>query len=191
MQFAILICVCILILAATTALDAPCERMNVTPFGAAFLALFLIALSRFTFAPCPEFRINAAAALLPAFLLTGTIFKRERILERSSVLLLLSSALYCAAAELFSSSNTEFLLFALVALVAAFLRESPLFSMFVASLVPLVGLLFCACYELILHGYASCDLAAAYVLDAQTAGLLSTSLALYLFGAQRTRIERT
>lgn len=191
MQFAVLICVCILVLAVTTALDAPCARVNVTPFGASFAALYVIALRRFDFVPCPEFGLNAAAAFLPVLLLAAAIFKREKLLEQSSLLLLIASVAYCAAMETLKGADPALFLCIGSVLVAVFLRESPLFSMFVASLVPLVGPIFCACYELLAFGYACCDLTAAYVLDAQMAAIISTALAVYLFGARRTQPENS
>ncbi len=191
MQFAVLMCICILILVVTTALDAPCARANVTPFGAAFMALCVITLSRFTFEPCPEFRINAAAGFLPVFFLLCTIFKRGRVLEKSSILLLFTSVAYSASMALVKEADPAILLCIGSVLVAAFLRESPIFSMFVAALVPLVGPVFYACYELYVFGYASCDLNATYVLDAQLAGVISTTVAAYLFGVRDTQPENT
>ena len=191
MQFAVLMSICILILAVTTALDAPCARVNVTPFGATFMALCVIALSRFVLEPCPEFRINGAAGFLPVFFLFGTIFKRGRALEKSSILLLFTSVAYSASLAIVKDANPALLLCIGSALVAAFLHESPLFSMFVASLVPLIGPVFYACYELYAFGYASCNLGAAYVLDAQLVGVISTTVAAYLFGVRSAQPENT
>ncbi|HWS29835.1 MAG TPA: hypothetical protein VN512_06910 [Clostridia bacterium] len=163
--------------------------MRIVPAKAAFTALCVIALSRFTFTPCPEIAVNAAAGFLPVYLLLGGILKRERVVERSSLLLLLAGIAYSVALALLTDADKALLLCAGAALVAAFLRESPLFAMFTASLVPLIGPIFYACYELYVSGYANCDLSAAYVLDAQMAGLISTALACYFFGVRRTQPE--
>jgi hypothetical protein len=189
MQFAILCCICILILFFTGALDAACERMHVAPIGAAFTALSVIALSRFLFKPCPEIIINAATGFLPAYLLLGGILRHERVVEKSSLLLLLTSIAYSVALIFLADADKALLLCLGAALVAAFLRESPLLAMFTASLVPLIGPVFYACYELYATGYASCDLNAAYVLDAQMVGLISTTLACYFFGARSPQPE--
>lgn len=189
MQFAVLFSVCILILAATTALDAACARLGVAPLGAAFTALSVLALVRFTLSPCPEFSINAAAGFLPVFFLLCAIFRRERVPEKSSVLLLIASTAYAAALIFLQDADPAFLLCALAALTAAFLRQTPLFAMFTASLVPLIGPVFYACYELYAFGYAACDLSAAYVLDAQTAGMAAAALAAYFLGIKRTQPE--
>lgn len=191
MQFSVLLCVCILILAATSALDAACARMRVSPWGAAFTALCVVTLSRFTVSPCPEFILDAAAGFLPVYLLLGAILRHEKILEQSPVLLLAASVAYAACAALIPQADRTLLLCAGAALVAAFLRESPLFAMFAASLVPLVGSILFACYELYAFGYASCDLNAPYVLDAQMAGLISTALACYFFGAHKAQPENS
>ena len=189
MQFTILCSVCILILFITGALDAACERMHITPIGAAFTALSIIALSRFRFLPCPEITVNAAAGLMPAYLLLGGILRRERVVEKSSLLLLLAGIAYSVASALLEDVDKTFLLFISTALIAVFLRESPLFAMFTASLVPLISPIFFACYELYTLGYASCDLNAPYVLDAQMIGLIATALACYFFGVRSPQPE--
>ncbi len=189
MQFTILCSICILILFFTSALDAACERMRIEPIGAAFTALSVIALSRFQFVPCPEITINAAAVFLPAYLLLGGILRRERVVEKSSLLLLLSGITYSVALILLADADKAFLLYISAALIAVFLRESPLFAMFTASLVPLIGPIFYACYELYTLGYASCDLNAPYVLDAQMIGLIATALASYFLGVRSPQPE--
>lgn len=71
MQFYECLCLCAVISAATGAIRPFSERLYIPAFSLAFAGVLTWAFSRFSFAPFPELRCNAAVFFLPAYLLAS------------------------------------------------------------------------------------------------------------------------
>ncbi|MDR0840960.1 MAG: hypothetical protein LBN26_06220 [Christensenellaceae bacterium] len=184
MQLYTLLLLCIVLLSVTGASAPACDALGMRRWHAAFFAVSILALSRFTVLLKPECSINFGALLLP-------LFPARRALKEGArfgawAVLLLFAALGVALSRLGGLYGAENgLLSGLAAGCGALLLcDTPCLALGVAAAAPLLQAAITMCVDMLAKGYGALDISGSAVLNAQVVAVCFGALLLCLFAVR-------
>lgn len=176
-QSATIIFVCVFVLGLFGTAEKAMKSLQISAFELCFASLLFLALYGFEIRLMPELSFNASLVALPSYFMLLSMRNKESHQGGLSALILFGTI----AGLLGNAVPSEFFavtIGAIAAFCGLLFARQPVFALMIASIVPIVGVVFASLFDLIVTGYADCDLTSYLLLDAQAFACLFTNLIL-------------